>query len=134
VPRVAHFPFTRVLTPIGLIQAPIVHVVLSHGTRAVEVEMTVDSGADLTMIPHQLGKSLGLRATTSTTRRLSGVAGGLQYRLARLQIRLGQFTFPARVAWARHDDVPELLGRLDVFNKFAITFDEAHRRITFRER
>ena len=129
--RSARFNFRRVLTPIGFVRVPTARVVLSHGRKTVELEMTIDSGADLSMIPYQVGVGLGL-ATGKTVHNLSGVAGGLPYLLRRVLFRLGPFSFHARVAWAQRDDVPILLGRAGVFDRFAITFDEHRNSVTFR--
>jgi len=68
-----------------------------------DVEMTVDSGADLSMIPYQVGLGLGLARSRVTLRELSGVAGGLRYDLHRLCLRLGPFDFRARVACRGRD-------------------------------
>ena len=38
----------------------------------------------------------------------------------------------ARIAWAMVEDVPPLLGRIDVFSKFRILFDEANEEIKFQ--
>lgn len=110
---------------------PTARVILSHGKKSVELEMTIDSGADLSMIPYQVGVGLGL-GSGKAVHNLSGVAGGLPYLLRRLHFRLGPFSFLARVAWAQRDDVPMLLGRADVFDRFVITFHEHRSVITFR--
>lgn len=58
--------------------------------------MTIDSGADLTMIPLQVGLGLGMSAGKSPIRYLSGITGGLPYILRRLTIQLGRTRFPIR--------------------------------------
>lgn len=55
------FDYERVLTPIEFVWVPVVRVKLSHGKNALELGMTADSGADLTMLPYQGGLSLGFR-------------------------------------------------------------------------
>jgi len=37
------------------------------------------------------------------------------------------------VAWSMTEEVPLLLGRMDVFERFRITFDERNRIVDFRE-
>ena len=48
-------------------------------------------------------------------------------------IILGDEKINCRVAWALVDDVPPLLGRVDIFDKFKITFEEQERKITFEK-
>ncbi len=38
-----------------------------------------------------------------------------------------------RIAWALVEEVPILMGRMDIFNKFRIVFDERNGRIDFEE-
>lgn len=95
--------------------------------------MTCDSGADLTLIPHQVGLSLGMRRGTDAIATLSGIAGGTPYLLRRATLRLGLIQLRSRVAWAQRDDVPMLLGRTDVFDRLSVTFDGRRRRMTFRQ-
>jgi hypothetical protein len=85
--------------------------------------MTVDSGADVTTIPYGIGRALRMRRQARKTRRLAGVAGGLPYLLVPLRMEIGNVALDVRVARAMRDDVPALLGRLDVFDRFTITFD-----------
>ena len=44
------FDYERVLTPIGFVWVPVVRVQLRHGRKTLELDMTVDSGADLDVI------------------------------------------------------------------------------------
>lgn len=129
----ARFDFRRVLTPVGFVWVPLAQVILHHGRQSIEVEMTIDSGADLSMIPLQVGLSLGLRKIRKPVRLLSGLSGGVPYVLLRLGFQLGPFRFRPRLAWAQVDDVPMLLGRTDVFSRFVIRFDERRRQVTFTQ-
>jgi len=39
-------------------------------------------------------------------------------------MRVGSVEFRARVAWSQVEEVPLLLGRMDVFRRFDITFKD----------
>ncbi len=132
MPKEARFEFVRVLTPVGFVLVPVARIRLTYDGRTAELEMTIDSGADLTMIPFQVGLVLGMKPGRSAVRRLSGVAGGIPYILRVVRLGIGPFNIKSRVAWAQLDDVPILLGRADVFNRFRITFDERRRLVAFR--
>lgn len=48
-------------------------------------------------------------------------------------MKIGNVEFEPRVAWALIEDTPPLLGRLDIFEKFKITFMEKEGKIIFEE-
>ncbi len=106
--------------------------VLFRGTggRAIREYLYVDSGADHTLIPLRLGRTLGLSA--GEEREVRGIAGMAKVVYAELEIELAGLTFRAPVAWAQTDDVPVLLGRAGVFDRFDITFAQARRVVLFR--
>ncbi len=131
--RRVSFAYERALTPIGFTWIPMARVSLSHWRRRLELDMTCDSGADLTMVPFQVGKSLGMRRGTQTIATLSGIAGGTPYLLRSVTLRLGPIRLRCRLAWAQSEDVPMLLGRTDVFDRLRVTFDGRRRRVTFRQ-
>ena len=46
-------------------------------------------------------------------------------------MRIGDMELEPRVAWALIEETPPLLGRLDIFDKFNITFKEKEGKIIF---
>jgi len=44
--------------------------------------------------------------------------------LHKVLVRIGDIEFKATIAFADSDEVPRLIGRLDFFRRFKITFDE----------
>jgi hypothetical protein len=93
--------------------------------------MTVDSGADLTMIPLLVGSSLGFHKGSAHASTLSGIAGGTPYLLKKAMLEIGPIRLRARLAWAQTDNVPILLGRCDVFDRLTVSFDGKGRRVSF---
>jgi len=53
------------------------------------------------------------------------------YILKRANIILDDKKLKIRLAWALIEEVPLLLGRMDIFPKFKITFDEKHESTIF---
>jgi len=49
-----------------------------------------------------------------------------------LQLKINKATFNVRVAWALTDTVPFLLGRLDILDRFDITFTK--KKVSFLSR
>lgn len=123
-------PFPSLL---GEILRPMADIMLEANRQRVEVSMCVDSGADITMIPFRFGKALGLKQRPSDKiLEIKGVSGsGVPYVIKRVNLILNKRKLSVRIAWALMEEVPLLLGRMDVFNRFKITFDEKQELITF---
>ncbi len=108
----------------GFIGRPVARVTVIHRRRRVPQLFYVDSGADVTLIPKSVGDLLGL--TLASPKQIQEVRGigeqGVPIVIRRLQLQVGSKIFSARVAWALLEEVPLLLGRLDCFRLFEITF------------
>lgn len=117
----------------GQVMRPVADIVLECGRLRVEAAMYIDSGADITMIPLGLGKALGLKqAPGDEILEIKGVSGtGVPYILKKAVIILNGEKLKIRLAWALIEEVPLLLGRMDVFPHFRITFDEKRALVTF---
>jgi len=92
--------------------------------------MYIDSGADLTIIPYKFGLMLGLKLE-GTVEEVHGIGGGIPIIIRSLQLKIGDVTINAKVGWSLREDVPFLLGRMDIFNQFNIEFGESEEKIIF---
>lgn len=93
--------------------------------------MYVDSGADITLLPRELGENLGLTIEEEQIQEISGVGGGsIPVIIKTIEMRIGEHAMNARVAWSLEEDVPSLLGRMDVFNDTRISFIH-NEKVTF---
>jgi len=126
------FKYQRYSAQLGEILRPMADVVLEAKRHRVEVSMCVDSGADISMIPFRFGRALGFRQKpTDKILEIRGVSGGgVPYVIRRLNLIMNNQRLSIRIAWALIEEVPLLLGRMDVFSKFKITFDEKQELIT----
>jgi len=117
----------------GAILRPVADVILEVADRKVEAAMYIDSGADITMISLELGKALGFKQSPDEQiLEIRGVSGaGVPYMLKSANIFLNGKKLKIRLAWALVEEVPLLLGRTDIFNKFKILFNERRSLITF---
>lgn len=108
----------------GSILRPVARVVVIHRRRRVPQLFYVDSGADVTLIPKSVGDLLGLKlASPQEIREVKGIGKrGVPIVIRRLHLQVASKVFPARVAWCLLEEVPLLLGRLDCFRLFAVTF------------
>lgn len=129
------YRYRRERGTLGKIARPVANVILENGGLQVETSMYIDSGADVTMIPLRFGRALGLKQTSSDMiLELRGISGsGIPYLLKRIVLILNGEKLKARIAWALVEDVPLLLGRVDVFKQFQIVFDERKGWIDFKK-
>ena len=119
---------------LGEMLRPMADVILEANGQKVEAFMCIDSGADITMVPMRFGRAIGFRQDPSDKiLEIKGVSGGgVPYLIREANLFLNGKKLNIRLAWALIEEVPLLLGRLDIFPKFKITFDEKQKLITFR--
>lgn len=124
-----NFPFKSFATEhLGVIKRPFGTVKLISGHNSIKAELLIDSGADITIIPQQLGeKGLGFSIRKrEKVINLGGAGGGLIPVLLRdIKMKIGNETVKTKIAWALVDTVPLILGRLDIFTRFNIEFKES---------
>jgi hypothetical protein len=100
------------------------------------VNMLVDSGADFSFIPKQLGHDLGYElAVGEPVNKAEGVGCRIDYVLRQVEMQLDSSTFTAPIAWAQTEACEEiLLGREVVFDLFDIEFKQAEEKLIFKRR
>lgn len=128
------FPFQkRHSEKYGYILKPLIPVSIIGPKRGVEVFMLLDSGADISLIPYSVGETIGLEFDVSTRSEAQGIGeGSIPYLLGQVRIQIENFEIPARIGWALIEEVPFILGRLDVFKAFAIEFREFEDKILLK--
>lgn len=129
------FPFKKVQTKdLGQILLPVIRVTLIGPKQSVYVTMILDSGADISMIPYSVGEEIGLELDMKTRSEVHGIGEGTVPRvLGQVKLRIGEIEFPARIGWALIEEVPFILGRLDIFNRLAVEFREFEDRILLKQ-
>ncbi len=120
-------------TIVGTIERPLADIfVKSKDGDWIEFHPFIDSGADITLLPYSFGIMLDLSKELGDIKELKGVRGiGLPVIITRVKMRIGEVELEPRVAWALIEEAPPLLGRLDIFDKFNITFREKEGKIIF---
>ena len=92
--------------------------------------MYIDSGADFTLIPYGFGLMLGFEMEKRVSE-IYGIGGGIPVIIKSTSIKMGDIVLGIRVGWSLREDVPFILGRLDVFDKFDVEFREKEEKVTF---
>lgn len=127
------FKYQEEPSPFGKLKRPIADVFLETEYAKIEASMYIDSGADITMIPLRLGFALGLKQTPNDKiLEIHGVSGGgVPYLIKEVFLTMDNTRLKIRLAWALIEEVPLLLGRMDIFDKFRIIFNERQGSIIF---
>ncbi|HLB60426.1 MAG TPA: hypothetical protein VJL83_02380 [Patescibacteria group bacterium] len=112
------------------IARPVADVYLKTKNNSwIEFHPYIDSGADITMIPLSLGRLIGLHLDESKVVQIGGIRGSVPVIYDKSTIKIGSEIFQARISWSLIEDVPPLLGRTDVFDRFDVTFKQRERQI-----
>jgi len=103
------FPFVEERANIvPTILRPVPRVKLINKNIKVAVDMYVDSGTDITLIPYSVGIALGFRLKPDDEiKRISGVGGGkISIVVRNVKMRINDKELGIRVAWCMSEDVP----------------------------
>jgi len=120
----------------GPIWRPVIPVKLRNQDNALSCEVLVDSGADVTLVPKRVGVYPGFTLTDEEEiKELYGIGEGIAPFLIReIFITIGDIEKKIRVGWALIEEIPILLGRLDLFSLFDINFKQRDGVVVFTER
>jgi len=129
------FSFETIHTQRGTTLRPKAVVRLIGPSAFLHVDCLVDSGADTSVITWEVGQYLGLTVEASENPySLGGISGSLPCYLRSIEMEIGTIRFKGTVMWALSDDLPNILGREDVFDRFDIEFKQCDRSVFFRPR
>jgi hypothetical protein len=107
-------------------------LVLGRRGRGIRATFHIDSGASVSLLPASDATALGLSLRGGTPVAIGGIAGeplhGVQH-LVRIAFEAGELRIP--VVFVDRPDIPRILGRDGVFDRFAIVFDETRRRVAW---
>ena len=120
----------------GSILRPVASVEFkSKNDEWIELRPYIDSGADITLIPLSFGRLLGLELRKEDIKHLRGVGGAeVPVVITKVDVMIDDIEFPISVAWSLEEDIPPLLGRTDIFDRFVITFDQYNEIAIFKPR
>jgi hypothetical protein len=128
------FPFEKRRSQrLGPILKPFIPVRLIGPKNSETMLMLLDSGADLSLIPYSVGEAIGLELDMNNRSEIQGIGeGSVPYILSQVKLGIEEIEIPVRIGWALIEEVPLLLGRLDVFGRFAIEFREFEDKILLK--
>jgi len=95
--------------------------------------LVVDSGADVTLLTYEDALALGIKLEEGEKTLVAGITPSrvtVGYR-HNIKIKFNQLNFEIPIVFANSNEVPRVLGREGVFDKFFILFDEKQRQAIF---
>jgi hypothetical protein len=109
------------------------HVQAASG-RWRKFSLRVDSGAVISVLTRSAADLLGIPCESGEEVDLTGIgAGPRRYFVHRVIARIGGMQdFEMRIAFADREDVPNLLGRLDLIDRFDIILKARRHETRFR--
>jgi len=130
------FRYKSVNRPDGTkVRVPSIPITL-NGKEKFESVGLLDSGADISAIPKALAEILDLNLSKKIDYAY-GIGGKVESIESNLNIAIEKghehynFQIPVKVILGNYD-FPILLGRVSIFDKFVITFDESKEKITLK--
>ncbi|MDO8724534.1 MAG: hypothetical protein Q7J35_00520 [Candidatus Methanoperedens sp.] len=107
---------------LGFVYRPIAKVgLLDANGEMFELSMLVDSGADISILSKRIGDIMGLDVEQGEAKVFRGIVGELIAYVHEIPLFINGKEVETRVAFAL-SEVPNLLGRLDIFKNFEINF------------
>ncbi|ACK72706.1 conserved hypothetical protein [Gloeothece citriformis PCC 7424] len=119
------FFYTRKQNNLGLsLNVPFLPILLTHDQHFLEVNALLDTGANVNVLPYDIGQQLGVVwEEQKTLLQLGGNLGNFPARGLILIARVGEFPpVPLVFAWSQSNDVPLLLGHVNFFTEFDVCF------------
>jgi hypothetical protein len=128
------YPFKKVMSSrFGSLLKPVIPVTFSGPEGQLDIFALLDSGADISLIPFSAGEILGFKANMQNRAEIQGLGdGSVSYLLQKVNLRMNDVDISVRVGWALIEEVPFILGRLDLFQELSIEFREFENRILLK--
>ncbi len=129
---VVEFKYRPAIIRGEIIWRPVAEITIVYRDKEIRLSPYIDSGADITLIPKSAGEVLGFELEKGKIKELSGIGEGKVAVIPKVvRMTIGEETFGCRIAWALIEEVPPLLGRRDIFDRFAVLFQEWSKKILF---
>ena len=127
------FPLGSKVIAWGRVAHPIIPLPVLTRMGYVSFDFLVDTGADCSMIPATIATTdLGVTLAQCPQETFVGIEGrGVRVFRGWLSLKIGPSPVRVRCVFSPREHTPLILGRLDVFRQFSITFDNHRHRIRF---
>lgn len=124
------FPLDKKLTTLGEVSDPVIIVDVLTKEGFLPFEFILDTGADCTVLPKHMAELTGIDLSFCKQDRTYGLKNEpLNVYIGNITIRISRYKFPIRCLFTEDDSTSLLLGRMDIFSRFNITFDNKNKKI-----
>ncbi len=119
-------------------KTPTIPVTFFGSEDSIDIVAILDSGADISVLPLEVGEQLSLDLTRNRSP-CGGIGGEVDTAEDRVRVRISQghenytFEIPVKIVLDPYSTIPVLIGREGFFDKFEITFDEGRERISLKK-
>jgi hypothetical protein len=97
------------------------------------ITLYVDSGADISILRRSYGELLGLEVSKGRPTKFKGFGKGeIKAYLHDLELKIGEEVIKIKVGICDNDEVPNVLGRTGVFDKYIVTFLNGMEKTSFQ--
>ena len=99
-----------------------------------EFRAFVDSGAGYSIFQAEMAEILGLRLENGTESYVTvGDGSQIKVYIHRVKVKIAELEFDASIGFSRHLGIGfNIIGRLDIFDRFKVCFDESERVVEFQ--
>lgn len=128
------FPYRYKRIPLGKVVDPLIQIQIKAIYGWQQVWILVDTGADTTTLPLQFAKRLGVSFDHSKKEKLAGIGNEVVWGYPTvIDLRINGKPLSVRTHLLETYQDILLLGRMDVFDKFTLVFDNHHQNLQFQE-
>lgn len=116
---------------------PLIPIELKHGGQSVRYEALVDSGADICIFPGDIGRAIGLDIAAGEPFVLGGVTREQRTGyFHKVTFTIGKHSYMVKVGFmdTMREDAFGMLGQKGFFDRFAIKFDYAERKVVLHKK
>ena len=129
------FPLGTKVISLGRVADPVIPVLLRTTKGYLPFDFLIDTGADCSMIPASIAEAeLGVKLSDCPHEIFFGIEGtGIRVYCGWLSLRIGPYPIRVRCVFSTREHCPLILGRMDLFRHFSITFDNRRDIIRFTQ-
>ena len=124
------FSLPEIETEFGRLPVPTIALPVKTTDGHRLLDFLIDSGASFTVLPRSQAEVLGVDLSGARKMTARGIEGsGVSAQLAEITLRIGDVDLAVPCLFSSNENTPYLLGRMGLFSRFNITFDNRRKKI-----
>ena len=127
------FPIGTKVISLGSVPNPVIPLLVLTQKGYLPFDFLIDTGADCSMIPASIAETeLGIKLSQCPRETFFGIEGsGIHTYRGWLHLKIGPHVLRVRCVFSPREHTPLILGRMDLFRHFSITFDNHRHLVRF---